>query len=174
MTSVACGPGLSSLRRLLRAVERGCGVAGILVATATVVASVEEVNTGMHYGSLAQTPSASLGRVLVTFLALLAIMAATVKVYDLRRKRMAASIALQAQLSDAVFRDAVLVQLSVTPTVHVPFWTGSPAKITISGVIQSEARRGVVKRIFEQEAFRIRPDFHIEDRLIVRRQTHAT
>jgi len=71
---------------------------------------------------------------------------------------------LQAQVSDALMRDARLAGLVLTPTAHVPTWGSGPATIEITDV---------VLRVAREEAARLRPDVQIEDRLSVRHAVAA-
>lgn len=89
------------------------------------------------------------------------------KMVDLKRKREAEALHLQAQISDALLRERTLFDLPVTPTAHVPFWSGSPATIEVSGRVPTPEMRQAVLRIVGQEASRIRSDFRIDDRLAV-------
>ncbi len=60
-----------------------------------------------------------------------------VKAFDLKRRRESEAVLLQAQLSDALLRDASLAGLLVTPTAYVPYWSGSPATVVLEGRIPS-------------------------------------
>jgi len=98
---------------------------------------------------------------------LLVIVGIGVKLYDLKRKRDAEAVHLQAQVSDALLRDPTLFGLAVTPTAHVPWWSGTPARLELTGrVPKAEARERAV-RIVEQEARSLRPDVELVDRLEV-------
>jgi hypothetical protein len=90
------------------------------------------------------------------------------KLLDLRRKRQAEAVHIQAQASDALLRDQSLFGLPVTPTARVPTWRGSPAVLEVTGEVPSPEMRDLVLRIVRDEACRIRPDVRIEDRLSVR------
>lgn len=89
------------------------------------------------------------------------------KMVDLKRKREAEALHLQAQISDALLRERTLFDLPITPTAHVPFWSGSPATIEVSGQVPTPEMRQAVLRIVGQEASRIRSDFRIDDRLAI-------
>ena len=114
--------------------------------------------------------SGGLGPTLTVFLllfGLLVIVGIGVKLYDLKRKRDAEAVHLQAQVSDALLRDPTLFGLAVTPTAHVPWWSGTPARLELTGrVPKAEARERAV-RIVEQEARSLRPDVELVDRLEV-------
>lgn len=98
---------------------------------------------------------------------LLLALGVTVKLFDLRRKREDEAVQLQAQVSDALLRDAELFRVPLTPTARVPFWSGSPATIEVAGQVPTPATKDAVLRIVRSEATRIRPDVHIEDRVAV-------
>jgi hypothetical protein len=103
----------------------------------------------------------------VMLVLVLAAVGVTVKLFDLKQKREADAVLLQAQLSDALLREPSLSGLVVTPTAHVPFWSGSPAEVELHGRVPSHELRDHVRQIVEREAARIRPDFVIEDRIAV-------
>ncbi len=117
------------------------------------------------------TPAAADGSsavaVVVVVIALLVVVGIGVKLYDLKRKREAEGVHLQAQISDALLREPALFGLPITPTAHVPFFRGSPATIEIAGQVPTSEMRENVLRIVHAEASRLRPDFQIEDRLAV-------
>jgi hypothetical protein len=105
--------------------------------------------------------------VFVALFALFVVVAAGVKFYDLRRKREAEAVHLQAQISDTLLRDQALFGLPVTPTVQIPTWRGSPAVIEVSGQVPTPEVKASAMRLVEAEARRVRPDFRIEDRVAV-------
>jgi len=112
--------------------------------------------------------SGGLGPTLTVFLllfGLLVIVGIGVKLYDLKRRREADAVHLQAQVSDALLRDPTLFGLAVTPTAHVPWWSGTPARLEVSGRVPSSDARERALRIVEQEASSIRPDVVIVDKL---------
>jgi hypothetical protein len=106
-------------------------------------------------------------------LGLLVIIGAVVKFYDLRRKREAEAVHLQAQISDALLRDPVLFGLPIAATAHAPLWSGTPVTIELSGEVHDPTLREPVLRIAEFEARRIRPDVEIVDRMTLREAAHA-
>ncbi len=103
----------------------------------------------------------------IVIVGLLVLIGVAVKLFDLRRKREAEAVQLQAQVSDALLRDSALAGLPLTPTAHVPFWSGSPATIEVAGQVPMPELRERVLRIVHDEAARIRSDVRIEDRLTV-------
>ena len=100
-------------------------------------------------------------------LALLVIVGVGVKMYDLKRRREAAAVHLHAQISDALLREQLLIGLPITPTARVPIWKRSPATIEVAGQVPSPQAREAALSIIRAEAWRIRHDFQIEDRLAV-------
>jgi len=117
-------------------------------------------------GATSSGGSAALGFLVI--LGLLVIVGIAVKLYDRKRKRDAEAVHLQAQVSDALMRDARLAGLVLTPTASVPIWCRGPATIEISGEVPDPAMRDAVLRVARDEAARLRPDIEIVDRLTVR------
>jgi hypothetical protein len=115
--------------------------------------------------------SAALGFLVI--LGLLVIVGVAVKLYDRTRKREAETVHLQAQVSDALMRDARLAGLVLTPTASAPTWGSGPAMIEISGEVPDLATREIVLRVAREEAARLRPDVLIVDRLARRRLVAA-
>jgi hypothetical protein len=116
-------------------------------------------------------PNASGGSAGLTALVIGAVLfiviVAGVKLFDLKRKRESEAVQLQAQISDALLRDQAMFGLPITPTAHIPFWTGTPATVELAGQVPSPELRESATRIARDEATRMRPDAHIEDRLAV-------
>ena len=90
-----------------------------------------------------------------------------VKRLDLKRKREAAAVHVQAQVADALLREPVLFSLPVTPTAHLPLWTGTPVTVEVTGQMPGPEMRDRVLSLVRSEAARARPDVEIEDRLTV-------
>jgi hypothetical protein len=122
-------------------------------------------------GATSSGGSAALGFLLI--LGLFVIVGVAVKLYDRNRKRDAEAVQLQAQVTDALMRDARLAGLGLTPTARVPTWGGGPAIIEISGEVLDPSTHDAVLRVAREEAARLRPDVQIEDRLMVRRAIAA-
>lgn len=99
--------------------------------------------------------------------ALIIILVAAVKLYDLHRKRQADAVHLQAQVSDALLRDARLFGLPITATANVATFGRTPPTVSISGQVPSEELRRAALRIAEEEAARIQAGVVIEDRVLV-------
>jgi hypothetical protein len=104
----------------------------------------------------------------IVIIALLVVIGVVVKLFDLKRKRSAEAVHLQAQISDALLREQNVFRLPVTPTAHVPFLKGTPAVIEVSGEVPSSELKETVLRLVKNEASRIREDVRVEDRLAVR------
>lgn len=104
---------------------------------------------------------------------LLVLVALVVKLYDLKRRRDAEAVQLQAQVSDALLRDETLFGVPVTPSARVPLWSGTPATLELVGHVPSPERREAALRIAEREASAIRPDVHVVDRMTVEEPRRA-
>jgi hypothetical protein len=100
----------------------------------------------------------------LVIIGLLILVGIAVKLYDRKRKRDAEAVHLQAQVSDALMRDAGLAGLLLTPTAHL---RGGEAIVEISGEVPDETAREATLRIAREEAARIRPDVRIEDHIRV-------
>lgn len=129
------------------------------------------VLAGPALAQTAQPPASSGGSsaipiIVVVGVVLLAI-GLTVKLFDLRRKREAQAVQLQAQVSDALLREPQLFNLPITPTARVPFWSGSPATIEVAGQVPTPETKELVLGVVRSEAERLRADVHLEDRLTV-------
>lgn len=112
-------------------------------------------------------PVVGLWSAVILGLGTLLLIVAVAKFFDLRRRRESEAVQLQAQLSDALLQDRALFDLSVTPTAHVPMWTGSPAVIELSGDVPSPELREAVLRLVRKEASRMRSDVRIDDHITV-------
>jgi len=114
-----------------------------------------------------QDAAGSTAIVILLLLGLLVIVGIGVKLYDLKRKREAEGVQLQAQVSDALLRDPGLFGLAVTPTAHVPWWSGTPVHLEVVGRVPTPEARERALRLVEAEARQIRSDVEIADRLEV-------
>jgi hypothetical protein len=94
---------------------------------------------------------------------LLIVVGIGVKMFDLKRKREAEAVQLQAQLADALLREG---GLTITPTAHIPLWAGGPVTVELSGPAPSSPEgREAALQLVEREAARIRPDVRVIDRI---------
>lgn len=98
-------------------------------------------------------------------LGLLVLVGIAVKLYDRKRKRDAEAVHLQAQVSDALMRDAGLAGLLLTPTAYI---RGGEAMVEITGEVPDDGTRETALRIAREEAARVRPDVRIVDKVSVR------
>lgn len=103
----------------------------------------------------------------IIVVALLILLGITVKLMDRKRRRESEAVQLQAQISDALLREAALFGLPVTPTARVPLWSGTPAIFELRGQVPSPEIKDAVLRLVRRGAARVRPDFHVEDQLAV-------
>src|SRR6266849_5992442 len=103
----------------------------------------------------------------VVVLGLLVIIGLVVKLFDLKRKRESEGVQLQAQVSDALLREPSLAGLPLTPTAHIPMWTGTPATIEVTGQVPTPELKDIALRLVRDEAARTRADSQIEDRLSI-------
>ena len=120
------------------------------------------VSSGTSSGTSGQT-LALVGSAIV----LLVVLGALVKMLDLKRRREGEAVIVQSQVSDAVLRDPSLFSLPITPTAHVPLWTGTPVIVDVAGCVPSEDLREAALRVIEREASHLRSDVQIESRLEV-------
>jgi hypothetical protein len=103
---------------------------------------------------------------------LLVIIGIGVKLYDLKRKREVEAVHLQARVSDALMREPELINLAVTPTASVPWWSGTPARLEVTGRVPEAQMREQVLRLVEREAQQVRSDVTVVDRLQVDAAMH--
>ena len=130
-------------------------IAGTSTATAPAVTPAP--------AATATSDTASMLAVVGVVVALLIIVGIGVKMFDLKRKRDAEAVQLQAQLSDALLREG---GLSITPTAHIPLWAGGPVTVEVSGPPPASPEgREAALQLVEREAARIRPDVRVIDRI---------
>jgi len=103
--------------------------------------------------------------IFLVLVALFVIVGVAVKLVDLKRKRESEAVHLQAQISDALLREASLFGLPITPSAHVPFWRGTPATVEVAGQVPTPELHRAVMRVVQDEALRIRSDVQIVDRI---------
>jgi flagellin-like protein len=102
-------------------------------------------------------------------LVLFAFVVALAKLIDLARRRRRERAALRGRLTDALMRDPRFTGLPLVPKVRVPFWSGSPARIRLTGVAPSTETRQAALEVLSQAAAAERSDVEIEDRTKVSR-----
>jgi hypothetical protein len=105
--------------------------------------------------------------VVAAMLALVVLLGIAVKLYDLKRKREEEAVAAQARISDALLMDATLAGLPLTPTAHIPLWSGTPLTLQITGSVPKTELREAALGVVRREMARSRDDFRIEDRIAV-------
>jgi hypothetical protein len=153
--------GLGPLAVLIMAVPLS-----IMVLTDTVIAGASTATApAVTQAPPATAPSdtASTLAVVGVVVGLLIIVGIGVKMFDLKRKRDAEAVQLQAQLSDALLREG---GLSITPTARIPLWAGGPVTVEVSGPAPASPEgREAALQIVEREAARIRPDVRVIDRI---------
>jgi hypothetical protein len=151
----------------MRALDRVAGLLALAAVAAPAVAWAQAAPVTPPPSAAAASNGISAIALLAVLGGLIAIVAAGVKMYDLKRKREADAEYLQAQGSDALLRESSLFGAPVTPTVHVPFWSGTPATIDVTGEVPTPEVRQIALRIIRAEASRLRSDFVIDDRMRV-------
>ena len=95
------------------------------------------------------------------------VLLAIAKVSDFRRKREEQTAELEVRISTALLEHPAFFRSSVAPTVRLPFWRGSPATITLTGNAPSSELTQAALRLSTQAASWVRPDFTIENRIVV-------
>ena len=133
------------------------GVPRASTASAPPVAQIPAATPGAAPGDATGTLA-----VVAVVAGLLIVVSIGVKMFDLKRKREAEAVQLQAQLSDALLREG---GLTITPTAHIPLWAGGPVTVELSGPAPASAEgREAAVQLVEREAARIRPDVRVIDR----------
>jgi hypothetical protein len=102
-----------------------------------------------------------------SLLAVLVVLGALIKMLDLKRKRDGEAVVVQARISDAVLRDPRLFSLPITPTAHVPLWSGTPVTVEVAGQVPSEDLRDATLHLVEREASQLGSDVRVESRIAV-------
>lgn len=151
---------------------------GLLVAAATVgFSSLAAAQVSGSSGQPSQAlpggvPSAAGGEGgwlpgLIVIVGLLLVLGVAVKLVDLRNRREADAVQMQAQIADAFLRDRLLFGVPVVATAHVPLVKGSPMIIEVTGHAPTNDLAQAAVRLAAQEASRTRPDVQIVDRIEV-------
>lgn len=105
------------------------------------------------------------------FVALLVVLGAGVKLYDVKRKRDEQGLYLQARVSDALLDDSELARLPLAATVRVPLWRPAAVLVVVSGRVPTRERREAAIRLVLKRTFATWPSARIEDRIVVEPQT---
>ena len=141
----------------------------------TTALSLAGWKTGWAQGITPQAPAPSAGAtqsgavttvvVVTSVIAVLVVLGALIKLLDLKRKRDGEAIVVQARISDAILRDPRLFSLAITPTAHVPLWTGSPVTVDVTGHVPSDDLRQAAVEMVEREAAQLGSDIRIESKI---------
>jgi len=145
------------LQRLIRSCLAGLFLLVAVVEVAWTQATSPAPDSDPGYGLLA----------LVFVIALLVMVGAVVKLYDMKRKREDEAVAIQARLSDTLLTEPTLALLPVTPTVRRPLGWHAQAVITLAGTVPTRALRDAVLQLVNREAASLTDSYRIEDRLLV-------
>ncbi len=105
--------------------------------------------------------------ILAVVLVLLIGIGVAVKLYDVKRRRVEETAALQSFLSEALMLDRAVTGLPIAAFVSRSLWPRSPVVIVVRGSVPTPELRSVVMRLVEGEAFRRQPGARVEDRLVV-------
>ncbi len=127
-------------------------------ATALLAVPVDQMPSAGSHQALAA---------LILTVAATAVLLGIAKVNDFRRKREDQAVDLTVRISTALLEHPGFFRSSVGPTVHVPFWGGSPARITMTGEAGSPALAHTALRLATEAASRVRSDFTVENRMSV-------
>ncbi len=145
-----------------------------LVASALALVGLAKhgwAQTAGSGGTSSPTPSGGGGAQTLALvgsaIVLLVVLGALVKMLDLKRRREGEAVIVQSQISDAVLRDPSLFSLPITPTAHVPLWSGTPVIVEVAGCVPSDDLRETALRLIEREASHLRDDVKIESRIEV-------
>ena len=138
----------------------------------TTALSLASWKTGWAQGITPQTPAPSSQSgtmttvvVVISVIAVLVVLGLLIKLLDLKRKRDGEAIVVQARISDAILRDPRLFNLAITPTAHVPLWTGSPVTVELTGHVPSDDLRRAAVEMVEREAAQLGSDVRIESKI---------
>jgi hypothetical protein len=143
------------------------GLLGLVAALAPATVWAQAAPVTPPSSAAATSAGAGALTLFAVLAGLLVIVGVGVKMYDLKRKRETEAVHLQAQVSDALLREQALFGMPITPTAHVPLWSGTPAVIEVTGRVPSPEIREAALRIIRSEAARIRSDFEIQDQIAV-------
>ncbi len=148
---------------------RRSGIASLLAAPATVLgAALAWAQSADAPAPVpgAGTSSSSWVMLAVMLGALVLVLAIIVKVYDARRRRADARMAIEARISDALMSEPGLTTMPVTASLIEPAFSGTP-RIVVKGSVPNpelhDAAIGVVRR----EAMAHLEDAQIEDHVHV-------
>jgi hypothetical protein len=104
---------------------------------------------------------------IILALALLGGLILAVAALDLRRKRRALGLAIEAQIADALMREPRLRTAAVATAVHVPLTGRAGPTVEVRGEVEYPELRETAVRIVRQELLRHHPEGSVEDRILV-------
>jgi len=116
-------------------------------------------------GGGSQSGGVTTAVVVASLVAVVVVIGVLIKLLDLKRKRDSEAVVVQARISDAVLRDPRLFSLPITPTAHVPLWTGRPVTVEVAGQVPSDDLRDAAVGLIEREASQLGPDVRVESRI---------
>ena len=149
-------------RRAVGAVEIDVGPTGRDGMAVMVGSRVAQVAPPVvHDGAV------SWAAVIVIGLGLLGIVVVVAKTSDVWRRRRRERAALRGAVTDALMRNAGLAGLQLVPRVRVPFWTGTPATLVVSGPVRNADERALAMTTAREAAREVRSDVEVHDRMTV-------
>ena len=126
--------------------------------------------TALLAGPATGVPLSGQHRVLASFILVVGatlVFLAIGKVHDFWSKRKEQVAEIEARVNGALFEHVAFLRSSVAPTIHVPFWKGSPVTITMRGEVPSSRLEQSALRLAEEAASRVRSDYSIENQMTV-------
>jgi hypothetical protein len=105
------------------------------------------------------------------FVALLVILGAGAKLYDIKHKGDEQGRYLQTQVSHAFLDDPELARLPLACSVRVPLWRPAAARVVLSGRVPTRELRESAIRLVLDKTFAGWPSARIEDRIVVEPRT---
>lgn len=96
---------------------------------------------------------------LIPLLVLIALVVVLAKLVDLWRRRRRERAALRGAVSDALLGERRLTDSTVLAKVRIPFWSGSPATIVLTGRASDAETHAITLRIARAAATTVRHDF---------------
>jgi hypothetical protein len=116
-------------------------------------------------GSTGDMTGVALGAAVL--LVLVIVIGASVKLFDLRRRRADEAAALQARISDALMTDPMLSRFPIATTAHRGLMGSSPVIVDVHGTLPSTSHRESAISVVRAEAGRTGMPFSIEDQIAV-------
>ena len=107
------------------------------------------------------------GTAIVLGLILLGLVVALAKAIDLWRRRRRDRVYLRSTVASALMRSERLGDRTLVPRVRLPFWSGSPATVVVSGTVQTGEERELARTTAREAALTVRSDIDLLDRMTV-------